>query len=251
VGLFILGVIPARFHSTRFPGKPLAIISGKPMIQHVYERALKASAINKLIVATDNERIKDVVEGFGGNVVMTDSTLPSGTDRVAEVARGIDADIILNIQGDEPLVHPDMLNALSKPFFKDSKIVMTTLVSSIKSQDELDDPNVVKVVVNNKEEAIYFSRFPIPYPGKMGHDKKITGYLKHIGLYGYRKDFLMLLTSLPPSSLEISERLEQLRVIENGFKIKTVKVEANTIGVDKPEDIKKVETFLKKNPLHY
>lgn len=238
----ILGVIPARYGSTRFEGKALADILGKPMIQHVYERAIKATNIDDLTVATDDERIFNVVRDFGGKAVMT-SQHPSGTDRIAEVAKNCDADIIVNIQGDEPLIEPRMIDEAIEPFFKDDNIDLSTLVHRINSDLEYNNPNVVKVVVNKAGFAMYFSRSPIPYIKTNINRENICLY-RHVGLYVYKKKALLEFARMQSTDLEICEGLEQLRFLENGYKMKVVETHYKSIGVDTPEDLEKVKNIM-------
>jgi len=237
----VLGVIPARYGSTRFEGKALADILGKPMIQRVYERAIKTNTVNELTVATDDQRIFDTVKNFGGNVVMT-SQHPTGTDRIAEVARNSDADIIVNIQGDEPLIEPAMIDEAVQPLLDDDSIDLGTLVHRIKSEDEYHNPNVVKVAVDRSGFAMYFSRSPIPYirSGVWGS----TIIYRHVGLYIYRTYALLDFAQTPSTPLETSEGLEQLRFLENGYRMKVVETQYSSIGVDTPEDLENVIKLL-------
>jgi len=237
----IMGVIPARYKSKRFPGKVLADISGKPMIQHVYERSKKSKLLNDVIVATDDTRIKRAVEKFNGNVVMTSKKHKSGSDRIAEVAKKLNADIIVNIQGDEPLINPKMIDQVVTPLLHDSNIYMSTLIRKITDPKDIKNPNIVKVVVDKNNFALYFSRSMIPYQDV----SESSGAYKHIGIYAYRKDFLLKFSKMKQSKLEKIEKLEQLRVLENGYKIKVVETNYNTISVDTPKDIKKVERTIK------
>lgn len=237
----ILGVIPVRFASTRFPGKPLAIISGKPMVQHVYERSKKSKSLDDLIIATDDSRIFSVAKGFGAKVVLTGEH-PTGTDRIAEVARNINTEIVVNIQGDEPVIDRRIIDDAVAPLIKDKKIVMSTLIHKIEKDDEIKNTNIVKVAVDKDNFALYFSRSEIPYY-RNKDAKKI--FYKHIGLYVYRKNFLLEFVKMPQSRLEKAEELEQLRALENGYRIKVVLTNYSSIPVDVPEDIKKVEKFLK------
>ncbi len=238
----VLGVIPARYGSTRFEGKALADILGKPMIQHVYERAIKATNISDITVATDDQRIFKAVKDFGGKVVMT-SQHPTGTDRIAEVAKSCDADIIVNIQGDEPLIEPKMIDEAIEPFFQDDSIDLSTLVHRISSDSEYNNPNVVKVVVNKAGFAMYFSRSPIPHI-KANVDKENICLYRHVGLYVYKKDALLKFASMPSTPLEICEGLEQLRFLENGYKMKVVETNYKSIGVDTPQDLEKVKSIM-------
>jgi 3-deoxy-manno-octulosonate cytidylyltransferase (CMP-KDO synthetase) len=232
-----LGVIPARFSSSRFPGKILALLAGKPMLQHVYERASQARYLSSTIIATDDARIFDAARGFGARVRMTRDDHPSGTDRVAEVASAEDAEVIVNIQGDEPLIDPAAIDAAILPVAHDPDIVMATLRKKIEDPSEITNPNVVKVVTDRVGDAIYFSRCPIPFDrdGTSG-----VPHYKHIGLYIYQRDFLLSYSSLPVGPLEQAERLEQLRALENGYKIRVVETEYESLGVDTPADLERV-----------
>jgi 3-deoxy-manno-octulosonate cytidylyltransferase (CMP-KDO synthetase) len=233
-------VIPSRYGSTRFPGKPLAMIAGRPMIQHVYEAARGAKLASRVVVATDDARIADAVRAFGGEVAMTSPECASGTDRVAEVARTLGEEVYLNLQGDEPLMNPAVIDAVIAPMFADSGVVMTTAALPMDDMARFADPMVVKVVADDRGDALYFSRAPIP------HDRegRPVRWRKHLGIYGYRKDFLLRLASMPPSSLEATEMLEQLRVLQAGYKIRVVDVAFDSVGVDTPEDLKNVEERL-------
>ncbi|HEY5997415.1 MAG TPA: 3-deoxy-manno-octulosonate cytidylyltransferase [Candidatus Deferrimicrobiaceae bacterium] len=233
-------VIPSRYGSTRFPGKPLALIAGKPMIRHVHDAARGAKLASRVVVATDDARIADAVRAFGGEVAMTSPECASGTDRVAEVARTLEEDVYLNLQGDEPLMNPAVIDAVIAPLFADRSVVMTTAALPMDDMARFSDPMVVKVVVDDRGDALYFSRAPIP------HDRegRPVRWRKHLGIYGYRKDFLLRLASMPPSSLEATEMLEQLRVLQAGYKIRVVDVALDSVGVDTPEDLKNVEDRL-------
>jgi 3-deoxy-manno-octulosonate cytidylyltransferase (CMP-KDO synthetase) len=237
----ILGVIPARFASTRFPGKVLAQISSKSMLQHVYERASQARYLTNLIIATDDRRIADAARLFGAIVRMTRADHVSGTDRVAEVASAENADIVVNIQGDEPLIDPAAIDAAILPLAHEKEIVMATLKKRIENPDEIANPNVVKVVCDAAGDAIYFSRCPIPYVRGSAPGGPVTGmHFKHIGLYVYRREFLLQYSDLPLGPLEQAEKLEQLRALENGFRIRVVETEYESLGVDTPEDLERV-----------
>ncbi len=244
-------IIPARYGSTRLPGKLIhpeaKRLTGKYIIEHVYERVVETQRIaslqvEKVIVATDDKRIFDVVKGFGGNVEMTSCNHKSGTDRIAEVAERLDADIVVNVQGDEPEIRSEMIEALISTLSNDGEAVMATLAYEIKTEDEFLDPNVVKVVLDNQGYALYFSRAPIPY---LAHGSSLIAhrFLRHIGVYAYRRDFLLKYTKLPPSPLEETERLEQLRALSNGYKIKVSITPFECMGIDTEEDLKR---FLKK-----
>ncbi|MGA9624325.1 MAG: 3-deoxy-manno-octulosonate cytidylyltransferase [Bryobacteraceae bacterium] len=233
----ILGVIPARFASSRFPGKVLAQIASKSMLQRVYERASLARYLTATIIATDDERVYEAARGFGARVVMTRADHVSGTDRVAEAASAENAELVVNIQGDEPLIDPAAIDAAILPLAHDPGIVMGTLKKAIEDPREITDPNVVKVVTGRHGDAIYFSRCPVPYQ----RDQARPGtHFKHIGLYVYRRDFLLGYSALPVGPLERAERLEQLRAIENGYRIRVVETECESLGVDTPEDLERV-----------
>lgn len=244
----VLGVIPARYASVRFPGKPLAEIIDKPMIQWVYENALKSKLLNDLIVATDDQRIYDAVTKFGGNAQMTESSLRNGTERVAIIAEKHTHDIIVNIQGDEPLIDPNAIDIAIRLLIDDPVPEMATLVKKIKRAEELLNPNFPKVILDSNNIAIYFSRTPIPCcPDCEQYEQWLFQhvYYGHIGLYVYRKKFLMKFISLPESSLEKIEKLEQLRAIENGYKIKAAVVDQAPQGVDTPEDLERIIKYIK------
>jgi len=240
----IIAFIPARFSSSRFPGKPLAPISGKPMIQHVYERAQTCLELDETYVATDDQRIYACVEGFGGRAIMTVKNHPSGTDRIAEAAERLNLgpyDIVVNIQGDQALFHPSILTDLIRSLSKNSTIPMSTLMYEIQQDKEIQDPNNVKVVVDANGYALYFSRLPIPFV----RDKDSRPhYYKHIGIYAYHNKFLLTFTKLPCGKLEEIEKLEQLRALEHGFKIKVIETRFDSTEVDVPEDIIEVERQL-------
>lgn len=244
----ITAVIPARFASTRFPGKALAEIGGKPMIQHVYERTSRAKLVSRTIVATDDPRIADAVKLIGGEVIMTSANHETGTDRLAEVALGLDSDVIVNVQGDEPLICPDMIDQAIQPFLEDAILQMGTLKTRIKCLHDFLSPNVVKVVTDNQGYALYFSRSPLPFFRDKWKDLKDESFCcgkllcyKHVGLYVYRRDFLLKFASMPPTFLEISEKLEQLRAVENGVRIRVIETEFESLGVDTPDDLAKAQ----------
>lgn len=242
----IIGIIPARFASTRFPGKPLVDIAGKSMIQRVYEQASKAKSLAKVVIATDDERIAEEVKKFGGNFVFTASTHQSGTDRCAEVMEQLpDFDVVINIQGDEPFIEPAQIDLLAS-CFSEEKVQLATLIKSIESQESIYNPNSPKVVIDTNGRAIYFSRSPIPYIRNSEADlwAEKHHFYKHIGIYGYRKEALKAITQLPPSLLEIAESLEQLRWIENGFYIQTKVTNSETVAIDTPEDLLKLNKLL-------
>ena len=236
--IHIIGVIPARYASTRFPGKPLIDIGGKSMIQRVYEQCIKTSILSDVIVATDDQRIAEHVVAFGGKVMMTADTHQSGTDRCAEVVLKYDGkcDAVINIQGDEPFINPKQIELLASAF-NDESTQITTLIKKISSEAEVRNPNVVKVIANKYNQAIYFSRSPIPYRRNPGVE--IT-YFKHVGIYGYRKQILAEITQLSVSNLEQAESLEQLRWVENGYKIMLKETDMETIAIDSPDDLAQV-----------
>lgn len=235
-------VVPARYHSTRFPGKPLAMISGRPLIEWVYRRALEIEGADRVIVATDDERIAGAVRRVGGNVVMTSEGHATGTDRVAEVARDATDDLIFNLQGDEPIFSTELVQEMIVKLSRSSTLDIVTAAHAILSAEELENPNVVKVVMDRAGRALYFSRAPIPYM-RSGVDEEQRGW-RHIGIYGFRRESLLRFSALPQTPLEQRECLEQLRAIENGMVIGVVKTDAVTIGVDVPQDIKTVEKVL-------
>lgn len=241
----VIGVIPARYSSTRFAGKMLADIMGKPMLQHVWERAKQCRMLDDLIIACDNEIILKVATEFGAHAVMTSKEHTCGTDRISEVVNPLDVKVIINIQGDEPLVHSMMIDSLARALMEDRSINMATIMRKIDNLADITDPNVVKVVVDKDNFALYFSRAPIPYLAANSEVTQAT-YYKHIGLYGYTKDFLFTYKNLPVSSLEKTEKLEQLRVLQEGFKIKVIQTNFETIGVDTVEDLERVKAELQK-----
>lgn len=238
-----IGVIPARWGSTRFPGKPLELISGKPLLQWVIEGAKTSRKLSEVIVATDDSRIVQLCERVGTRAVMTDSDLPTGTDRVHQAVHGIEADIVVNIQGDEPLVEGALLDRLVTPLLGNNDLEMATLGRALDTES-LMSPNTAKIVVNVRDEALYFSRFAIPYSRTQNEDLK--GALKHIGLYAYRRDFLVRFCNQTPTQIEVAESLEQLRALYLGARIKVVRVEHDSWGVDTPDDVQKIEKLLKK-----
>lgn len=236
-----IAVIPARFESKRLPGKPLADIHGKTLVEHVHQRASEAGRIDRVIVATDDERIRDAVHAFGGEAVMTARDHPSGTDRIAEAVAGLDVDLVVNVQGDEPLIAPHAIDDAVQ-VAEDTPGAVVSLKSVIVDRRTLVDPNAVKVVTDRKGFALYFSRSPIPVPRDGGIPPNL--YYKHIGLYVYPKDLLLELTRLEPSPLELAERLEQLRALENGIRIRLKETQHDTLGVDTPEDLERVRALL-------
>jgi 3-deoxy-manno-octulosonate cytidylyltransferase (CMP-KDO synthetase) len=250
-----VGVIPARYAASRLPGKVLAPIAGKPMVQHVYERAKQAGCLSDVLVATDDERVRRAVEAFGGRVEMTSPYHASGTDRVAEVAARVDCDVVVNIQGDEPLLPPQVIEAVVAPFMTESHLRMATVATVIATLREHLDESVVKVVIDSRGYALYFSRAPIPFfrldrpspwvqETRRQHPDSELWPLKHIGLYAYRKQDLLWFAGLKPSPLEQTERLEQLRALENGCPIRVVTVDYSPISVDTPEDLERVRHIM-------
>jgi 3-deoxy-manno-octulosonate cytidylyltransferase (CMP-KDO synthetase) len=251
----IVAVIPARYDATRLPGKPLADIAGRPMIEHVYRRTASARGVDAVVVATDDERIAAAVKGFGGIAMMTRPTHRTGTDRIAEVAANLSCEIVLNVQGDEPLIEPEMIEAVIAPLVADPMLEMSTVCVAISEREDFANPNVVKVVRDAKGDALYFSRAPIPHfrdPGSGIRDPKNPSgpsripdpVYKHIGMYGYRRTFLLTFATLPRTPLERVESLEQLRAVEHGYRIHTVETKHDSIGVDTPEDLERVRRQL-------
>ncbi len=254
----VLAVIPARYGSIRLPAKPLALINGKPMIQWVYENVKKCSLVDKVIVATDDKRIFDIVKNFNGEAMMTASYHKSGSDRVAEVAKKISSEIVLNVQGDEPMITPNVLNKIINEFYRNKYLNVVTPICKIEYISELLNPNFVKVVIDKNRFALYFSRSVIPFIRDVFDWEKQNFIIKkndlvikriffrHIGVYGYKRNFLFKFLSLPQGKLENLEKLEQLRILEHGYKIKTVLVEDLPISVDTKEDLEKVREIFKK-----
>jgi len=243
----IVGIIPARYASSRFPGKPLALIAGKPMIQWVYERACLAKNLEQVIVATDDERIYKTVGNFG-RVIMTPENIPSGTERAAFVARDMDVEIVINIQGDEPMIDPAAIELVGKVLREDNEAVMATLARRVSDPAELDNFDTARVVIDHKQHALYFSRAVIPHARDLQQKSDWPAqfpYYDQIGIYAYRKDFLLKYKDLPFSILEQAEKLEQLRALENGFKIHVGICNYEAVCVDKPEHIARVEMKMK------
>jgi len=243
----IVGIIPARFASTRLMGKPLASIGGKPMIQHTYENSLKSKLLNKVVVAVDDEKVAQVIKDFGGTAIMTPKDISTGSDRIAIAAKQIEGvKIIVNIQGDEPFIHGEMIDQAIEPLLFDSSVQVTTLAKRIESVDELKLPSITKVVFDYQNYAMYFSRSPIPFVRdartNLERISKSDIY-KHIGLYAFRKDALLKFTSLEQTDLEKAEKLEQLRMLENGMKIKVVETEYESLAVDTPEDLERARNY--------
>ncbi len=257
----VLAVIPARYGSTRFPGKPLAMLHGKPMVQHISEQVAKAKRVDEVVVATDDDRIIEAVERAGGTALLTSATARSGTERAAEVARARSAHVVINVQGDEPLIQPDMVDQLAEFLQRHTAVPMASLMTPLRDQADVGNPNVVKVVVDRDGFALYFSRAPIPHlrADQSGSRLKALGSrrgqlppasslqpraYKHIGIYGYQRHFLLQFPSLEPTPLEQAEQLEQLRALEHGYQIKLLETVHDTIGVDTPEDLRRVEALL-------
>ena len=236
-----IAIIPARYQSSRLPGKALADIGGRPMIEHVYRRAAAARSIAAVIVATDDERIHRAVRAFGGDSRMTSSSHQSGTDRIAEVAAELTCTVVVNVQGDEPLIEPAMIDEAVAPFSADTSLMMSTLRRRIDDEADRENPNVTKVVVDRDDFALYFSRAPVPFTRA---NCRPAPAWRHIGLYVYRRECLLRLAALPPTDMERSEALEQLRALEHGIRIKAVETEFDSIGVDTPEDLERVRTAL-------
>ncbi len=240
-----LGVIPSRYASTRLEGKPLKDIYGHTMIEWVYKRT-KLSNLDEVVVATDDERIYKEVERFGGKAILTSKEHENGTSRIAEVCTKYeDYDVIVNVQGDEPLIEPEMINSIINSFKEDDTISMSTLKYKIDTMEEIENPNYVKVITDKKGYALYFSRSVIPYPRKLD----IQNYYKHVGIYGYKRDFVVEYAKMEPTPLEVSESLEQLRALENGYRIKVMETPYKIIGVDTQEELEKVREYIKENGL--
>ena len=244
MGSRVVAIVPARYESTRLPGKPLALIDGKPMIQHVYERTRGVAVVDRVLVATDDARIAAAVRSFGGDVALTRSDHASGTDRIAEVAATLDAEVVVNVQGDLPFLEAQMVNAAVALLRADSALPMATLKTPIRDAAEMANPNAVKVVTDRDGYALYFSRSPLPYwrdPAD-GPADGVLGY-KHIGLYAYRRDFLLTFARLAPTPLERAEKLEQLRALEWGFRIKVAETAAVGIEVDTPHNLERARAL--------
>ncbi len=251
----VVAIIPVRYGSTRFPGKPLALIGGKPMIQHVYENTSKTPGLNRVIVATDDARILQTVKNFGGEAMLTSTKHASGTDRLAEVARKIKAEWVINVQGDLPFVRPQTILRTLRPLRRNRSICMGTARTPIFRHEEWLNPNVVKVVTDRQGFALYFSRAPIPYVREdggsapafgraHGGNEKIWGY-RHVGVYAYRRDFLLKFTRMRQTELERSEKLEQLRALSRGYRIRVADVDEPSVEVDAPEDLQRAEEYLR------
>lgn len=240
----VLVVIPARWGSTRFPGKPLHLIAGKPLVQHVWERCKQCRHVDKVVIATDDERIADAARLFNAVSVLTSADHPSGTDRVAETAKSFPRhDVVINVQGDEPLISPALIDELAQTLAGDATIPMITAAAPIGDPAHLDDPNVVKVVLSMQSDALYFSRSPIPHP--RNPEAGVT-HFRHLGIYGFQREFLFQFVTWPPSLLEKAESLEQLRALENGARIRVVITRESSPGVDTEEQARAVEALLGK-----
>jgi len=242
----VVAIIPARYHSNRFEGKPLAKINGKPMIQHVVERANRVSMLSRVVVATDNKKIADCVASFGGEYVLTRDDHVSGSDRLAEAAELLsisEHDVVVNIQGDQPLFPAEVVEQVAGPLLEDPALPMSTLIYKIVRSEEIDDPNHVKTVFDRDNYALYFSRSSIPFQRNPEEVESPT-YYKHLGFYAYRKGFLLTFVALPEGEWERFEKLEQLRALEYGYKIKVVLTEHDSIEVDTPEDLRRVEEYI-------
>lgn len=241
-----LVAIPARWGSTRFPGKPLHLIAGKPLVQHVWERCQDCQAVDDIVIATDDERIVAAAADFGARAVLTDPAHPSGTDRIAEAAKSFpEHDVIINVQGDEPLISPRLIDDLARALVRDPEMAMITAASVIQDAAQIADPNVVKVVTDVYGDALYFSRSTLPF---VRNAQPKTAHKRHLGIYGFRRDFLFQFVAWPPSMLELTESLEQLRAMENGVRIRVVMTEDLSPGVDTFEQARAVETLLANPP---
>lgn len=245
----IVAIIPARYRSNRFKGKPLALINGKPMIQHVVERAQAVKLLSRVVVATDDQRIADCVASFGGEYVLTRDDHVSGSDRLAEAAELLDIsehDVVVNIQGDQPLFDPEIVEQVAGPLLEDPSLPMSTLIYKIIRPEEINDPNHVKTVFDHENNALYFSRAPVPFQ-RNPEEKVSPTYYKHLGFYAYRKGFLLTFVALPEGEWERFEKLEQLRALEYGYKIRVILTKHDSIEVDTPEDLQRVEKFMMNN----
>lgn len=241
----VVAIIPARYASERFPGKVIVPLAGKPLVAHTYDRAVRAKRVSRAIVATDDLRVVAALKPFGVDTVMTRSDHATGTDRIAEVAANLDADIIVNVQGDEPLVDPELIDATIQPLIDDPALQMSTARNPITDPELINDPNCVKVVCDKNGRALYFSRSTIPYIRDRGLEPRgMNIYWQHIGLYVFRREFLMKFAKMPSTPLERLEKLEQLRVLENGYSIAVVEARDRSIGVDTPDDLIRAEKLL-------
>ncbi len=241
----ILAVIPARFASTRYPGKIIAPLAGKPLVLHAYERALEAELVSEAVIATDDERVVEALQPYGARVMMTRTDHACGTDRIAEVAAREEAPIIVNLQGDEPLMDPRTVDAAVRPLLEDETLVMSTARRRIEDPEEVDNPNVVKVVCDASGKALYFSRLPIPcVRDEVDRQANPRCHWQHLGLYVYRRDFLLQYSQMEQTPLELLEKLEQLRVLERGYRIAVIDTDYEAVGVDTPEDMARVRAIL-------
>ncbi len=243
----VVGIIPARYGSTRLPAKALAMLKGRPLIQHVWEQAKQARHVGEVLVATDDARIAQAIEAVGGKAVMTSPTHRSGTDRIAEVARQMDAQAFLNIQGDEPLIRPEQIDQVAQFLLAHRAVPMVTLMTPLTRREDQANPNVVKVVVDQDGYALYFSRAPIPFireQSAISNQQSAKTFYKHLGIYGYQREFLLRYPHLAPTPLEQAEQLEQLRAVEHGYRIKVLETPYDTIGVDTLDDLQRVERLL-------
>jgi 3-deoxy-manno-octulosonate cytidylyltransferase (CMP-KDO synthetase) len=240
-----IGVIPARHASSRFPGKPLALLCGRPLVQWVHEVASRARSLDRVLVATDDERIKARVDAFGGEAVLTSGEHASGTDRVAEAVAGLEADVVVNIQGDEPLLDPDWIDLTVAALVERPEADLATLAVPLDDEAAFHDPDVVKVVTDADGRALYFSRAPVPWPREGGARPRPEGARRHVGLYAYRREFLLRFCCLEPTALERLESLEQLRALEHGAHVRVVDAAGRTLGVDRPGDVAAVERILR------
>jgi 3-deoxy-manno-octulosonate cytidylyltransferase (CMP-KDO synthetase) len=236
-----IGVIPARYDSSRLPGKPLILINGKPLIQRVYEKALKSKLLDEVLVATDSPKVKVIMENLGGQVRLTSKKHRTGTDRVAQAVKNIPCEIVLNIQCDEPFLNPGMVDDLIRLMKKEKDLKMATLAYKINDPELIYDPNIVKVVLDKKNFALYFSRMPIPFQKKANKSSKKSYFYEHIGIYAFKKSFLLKFAQFPQSPLELREKLEQLRALENGFKIKVLVSKYNSGAINSYSDLKRMK----------
>lgn len=245
----IWAVIPSRYGAARLPGKPLAQIAGKSLVQRVWERAKQAKRVTRVVVATDDKRIQDAVATFGGEAIMTRENHTNGTSRIAEVAISSDAEIFINVQGDEPLVSPEAIDELAAAIADDDSVQLATLATPLANPKDIMDPNIVKVVLDFDDDALYFSRAPIPWVRDTAAKATRARHLKHLGLYAYRREALLEYETLPPGELERIEQLEQLRWLENGFKMRVAETSHDSVSVDVPDDIARVEALIREGAL--
>lgn len=259
----VIAIIPARYGSTRLPGKPLLDLAGKPIIQHVFERTKATTLVDRVLIATDDMRIADVVRAFGGEVLITRADHETGTDRIAEAARNIEGDIVVNVQGDEPFIDPQTIDLTVAPLIMDDSLMMSTVCEPLARAEDLFNSNVVKVVLDQQGNALYFSRAPIPFPRNAADAKSLIDtqaiigqltpeilqhYRKHVGLYVYRRNFLLEFTTWPRAILEEIESLEQLRVLTQGYRIRVITVQRSSVGIDTPEDLARARAIFEAKP---